>query len=90
MNRTDDSITQLSSLYERLGAVAHELEYCIILLPEHSEQLDLDAAATYAMMLRIEQWAANVKNAYNTNTYDPFHINEKDKQLRNQEEENQY
>lgn len=50
----------------------------------------LDAAATYAMMLRIEQWAANVKNAYNTNTYDPFHINEKDKQLRNQEEENQY
>ncbi|TRQ42948.1 hypothetical protein, partial [Salmonella enterica] len=65
-------------------------EMCIRDSPEHSEQLDLDAAATYAMMLRIEQWAANVKNAYNTNTYDPFHINEKDKQLRNQEEENQY
>ena len=24
MNRTDDSITQLSTLYERLGAVAHD------------------------------------------------------------------
>ncbi|TGW18634.1 hypothetical protein E5P20_22815 [Escherichia coli] len=63
MNRTDDSITQLSSLYERLGAVAHELEYCKILLPEHSEQLDLDAAATYAMMLRTERSPHNFPKA---------------------------
>ncbi|EEP4004650.1 hypothetical protein HB435_002606 [Salmonella enterica subsp. enterica serovar Stanley] len=80
MNRTDYATTQLSTLYERLGAVAHELEYCNVLLPEHSEQLDLDAAATYAMMRRIEQWATNVKNAYNSNINDPFHIKEKNKQ----------
>lgn len=59
MHSINDELTQLSTLFERLGAVAHELEYCKVLFPEYSEQLDRDTAETYAIMRRIEQWASN-------------------------------
>ncbi len=56
---SDDDIKYLSILFERLGAVHSEFEYCQTIFassPDRVEQLKQDAAAVINMQDRIELW----------------------------------
>ena len=57
MNKTNEELTHLSTLFERLAAVVHDIEHCEIMLPEHIAQLEQDKAGIYNMMDRVELWA---------------------------------
>lgn len=57
-NLSHDEIVLLSRLYERLGAMAEELDYCKkILSPDQTSGIDDDIAMIYKISDRVVLWA---------------------------------